>query len=59
VQSPNDAYRYRLLSLDNGLQVLLISESTMRRRIRAGKIKFIKDGKDYRFEKPELIKQAA
>lgn len=26
VQSPNDDYRYRLLTLDNGLQVLLVSD---------------------------------
>jgi len=48
-----------LMTLQEACEFLEISESTMRRRIRAGKIKFIKDGKEYRFEKPELIKQAA
>jgi excisionase family DNA binding protein len=48
-----------LMTLQEACEFLGISESTMRRRIRAGKIKFVKDGKDYRFKKPELIKQAA
>ena len=48
-----------LMTLQEACEFLGISESTMRRRIRAGKIKFVKDGKDYRFKKPELIKQVA
>lgn len=48
-----------LMTLQEACKFLGISESTMRRRIRAEKIKFVKHGKDYRFKKPELIKQAA
>jgi len=48
-----------LMTLQEACEFLGISESTMRRRIRAGKIKFIKHGKDYRFKKPDIIKQAA
>ena len=48
-----------LMTLQEACEFLGISESTMRRRIRAGKIKFVKEGKDYCFKKPELIKQVA
>lgn len=48
-----------LMTLQEACAFLGISESTMRRRIRDGKIKFTKEGKDYRFKKSEIIKQAA
>ncbi len=48
-----------LMTLQEACVFLGISESTMRRRIRDGKIKFTKEGKDYRFKKSEIIKQAA
>ena len=48
-----------LMTLQEACEFLGISESTMRRRIRAGKIKFVKEGKDYRFKKSEVIKLAA
>ncbi|RLA40744.1 MAG: hypothetical protein DRR06_17015 [Gammaproteobacteria bacterium] len=48
-----------LMTLREACDFLGISESTMRRRIRANKIKFTKSGKDYRFKKSEVIKVAA
>ncbi len=48
-----------LMTLQEACEFLGISESTMRRRIRAKKVKFIKEGKDYRFKKHEIIKMAA
>ncbi len=48
-----------LMTLQEACALLGISESTMRRRIKADKIKFIKEGKDYRFKKSEIIKLAA
>ena len=48
-----------LMTLQEACAFLGISESTMRRRIRDGKIKFTKEGKDYRFKKSEIIKLAA
>ena len=48
-----------LMTLKEACQLLGISESTMRRKIKLGKVKFIKEGKDYRFKKSEIIKLAA
>ena len=48
-----------LMTLQEACSFLGISESTMRRRIRDGKIKYTKEGKDYRFKKSEVIKLAA
>ena len=48
-----------LMTLQEACAFLGISESTMRRRIKDGKIKYIKEGKDYRFKKSEVIKLAA
>lgn len=48
-----------LMTLQEACEFLGISESTMRRRIKDGKIKFTKQGKDYRFKKSEVIKLAA
>lgn len=48
-----------LMTLQEACAFLGISESTMRRRIKDGKIKFTKEGKDYRFKKSEIIKLAA
>lgn len=47
------------MTLQEACSFLGISESTMRRRIREGKVKFTKEGKDYRFKKSEIIKLAA
>ncbi len=48
-----------LMTLREACEFLGISESTMRRKIRAKKIKFTKKGKDYRFRKSEIIRVAA
>lgn len=48
-----------LMTLQEACAFLGISESTMRRKVKAGKIKFAKDGKDYRFKKSEVIKLVA
>ncbi len=48
-----------LMTLQEACAFLGISESTMRRRIKDGKIKYTKEGKDYRFKKSEIIKLAA
>jgi excisionase family DNA binding protein len=48
-----------LMTLREACNFLGISESTMRRKIRAKKIKFTKSGKDYRFKKSEVIRVAA
>ena len=48
-----------LMTLQEACAFLGISESTMRRRIRDKKVKFTKDGKDYRFKKSEIIQLAA
>ena len=48
-----------LMTLQEACDFLGISESTMRRRIRGGKVKFTKEGKDYRFKRSEIIKLAA
>ncbi len=48
-----------LMTLQEACEFLSISESTMRRRIKANKIKFTKEGKDYRFRKSDIIKLVA
>jgi excisionase family DNA binding protein len=48
-----------LMTLQEACAFLGISESTMRRRIKDGKVKYTKEGKDYRFKKSEIIKLAA
>lgn len=48
-----------LMGLKEACKFLGISESTMRRRIREGKIKFSKVNGDYRFKKDEIIKLMA
>lgn len=48
-----------LMTLQEACAFLGISESTMRRRIKNGKIKYTKEGKDYRFKKSEIIKLAS
>lgn len=48
-----------LMTLQDACKFLGISESTMRRRIKEGKVKFMKEGKDYRFKKSEIIKLVA
>ena len=45
-----------LMTLQEACEFLGISESTMRRRIRDGKVKFTKpNGKDYRFKKADIL----
>ncbi len=47
------------LTMKEACELLGISESTMRRRIKEGKIKFTKpNNKDYRFKRKDLIKAA-
>ena len=47
------------LDLREACILLQISESTMRRKIREGKIKFRRpNGKDYRFRRKDLLKRA-
>ena len=48
-----------MMTLQEACVFLGISESTMRRKIRDGKVKFIKRGKDYRFKKADIISLAA
>ncbi|MBT4791723.1 MAG: helix-turn-helix domain-containing protein [Halobacteriovoraceae bacterium] len=48
-----------LMTLQEACEFLNISESTMRRKIKANKVKFSKEGKDYRFKKSDIIKLAA
>ena len=44
------------MSLQDAAEFLGVSESTVRRRIREGKIKFTKpNGKDYRFKKSDIL----
>lgn len=48
------------ISLQEACQILEISESTMRRWIREGKIKYTKpNNKDYRFKKSDILKLIA
>ena len=45
------------VSLQQACEILGVSESTLRRRIKDGKIKFTKpNGKDYRFKKSDILK---
>ncbi len=48
-----------LMTLQEVLAFLNISESTLRRHIKAGKVKYTKEGKDYRFKKADILKLAA
>jgi excisionase family DNA binding protein len=48
-----------MMTLQDACAFLGISESTMRRKIRDGKVKFVKEGKDYRFKKADIINIAA
>lgn len=48
-----------LMTLQEACEFLGVSESTMRRRIRAGKVNYTKEGKNYRFKRAEIIKHAA
>jgi excisionase family DNA binding protein len=48
-----------LMTLQEVCNFLKISESTMRRYIKAGKVKYTKEGKDYRFKKSDILKLAA
>jgi len=48
-----------LMTLSEACKFLNISESTLRRRIRANKIKYVKNGKFYRFKKSDIINHAA
>jgi excisionase family DNA binding protein len=48
-----------MMTLQEACAFLGISESTMRRKIRHGKVKFVKQGKDYRFKKSAIINLAA
>ncbi len=47
------------MTLQEACTFLGISESTMRRKIRDKKIKYTKDGKNYRFKKADIIGIAA
>ena len=47
------------MTLQEACSFLGISESTMRRKIRDGKIKYAKEGKNYRFKKADIINIAA
>jgi excisionase family DNA binding protein len=45
------------MTLQEACELLGVSESTMRRRIKEGKVKFTKpNGKDYRFKKSDILK---
>jgi excisionase family DNA binding protein len=48
-----------LMTLQEVCDFLNISESTMRRYIKAGKVKYTKEGKDYRFKKVDILKLVA
>jgi excisionase family DNA binding protein len=48
-----------LMTLQEVCAFLNISDSTMRRHIKAGKVKYTKEGKDYRFKKSDILKLAA
>lgn len=44
------------MTLQEACEFLGISESTMRRRIQEGKVKFTRpNGKDYRFKKSDIL----
>lgn len=45
------------ITLQEACELLGVSESTLRRRIKEGKIKFTKpNGKDYRFKRSDILK---
>ena len=48
-----------LMTLRQVCEFLGVSESTIRRRIRTKKIKFIKEGSQYRFRKADIISLVA
>ena len=48
-----------LMTLQEVCKFLNISESTMRRYIKSGKVKYSKEGKDYRFKKADILKLVA
>ena len=48
-----------LMTLQQVCDFLGVSESTIRRKIRAKKIKFIKEGNQYRFKKSDVISLVA
>ncbi len=48
-----------LMTLQQVCEFLGVSESTIRRKIRAKKIKFIKEGNQYRFKKSDVISLVA
>ncbi len=48
-----------LMTLQQVCDFLGVSESTIRRKIRAKKIKFIKEGNQYRFKKSDVINLVA
>ena len=48
-----------LMTLQEVCEFLSISESTMRRYIKSGKVKYSKEGKDYRFKKADILKLVA
>ena len=49
----------QMLNMKEACELLNISESTMRRRIKQGKIKFSRpNGKDYQFKKTDILKLA-
>lgn len=48
-----------MMTLQEACAFLGISESTMRRKIRDGKIKYAKEGKNYRFKKADILSIAA
>lgn len=47
------------ISMKEACAILGVSESTLRRRVREGKIKFRKpNGKDFRFKRKDILKRA-
>ena len=48
-----------LMTLQQVCDFLGVSESTIRRKIRANKIKYIKEGNQYRFRKSDVISLVA
>jgi excisionase family DNA binding protein len=48
-----------LMTLKEVCEFLSVSESTIRRKIRARKIKFVKEGNQYRFRKSDVISLVA
>lgn len=57
VDSSKIFFRDHTLSLQDACKILNISESTMRRKIKEGEVKFSRpNGKDYRFKKTDILK---